>query len=40
LRDPRVLADVRRQAKLMAPQPENDAIEAWNEAVYDWSAWK
>jgi hypothetical protein len=25
---------------LMALHPENDAIDAWNEAVYDWSAWK
>ena len=40
LRDPKVLADMRRQAKLMARHPENEAIDAWNEAVYDWSAWK
>ncbi len=40
LRDPKVLADLRRQAKLMAKHPENDAIDAWNEAAYDWDAWK
>ena len=40
LRDPKVRADLRRQAKLMARHPENDAIDAWNEAAYDWSEWK
>jgi hypothetical protein len=40
LRDPKVLAEIRREAKLMAQHPENDAIDAWNEAAYDWSAWK
>src|SRR6266705_6439195 len=30
LRDPKVLADIRNQAKLMAQHPENDAIDAWN----------
>jgi hypothetical protein len=40
LRDPKVQADLRRQAKLMAQHPENDAIDAWNEAAYDWSGWK
>jgi hypothetical protein len=40
LRDPKVRADLRRQAKLMARHPENDAIDAWNEAAYDWSGWK
>ena len=40
LRDPKVLADLRRQAKIMAQDPENDAIDAWNEAAYDWSEWK
>jgi hypothetical protein len=36
----RVRRDLRRQAKLMAQHPENDAIDAWNEAAYDWSEWK
>jgi hypothetical protein len=40
LRDPRVLADLRRQGKLLARHPENDAIDAWIEAAYDWSEWK
>jgi hypothetical protein len=40
LRDPKVVADIRRQVKVMARHPENDAIDAWNEAAYDWSAWK
>jgi hypothetical protein len=40
LRDPKVRADICRQAKLMARHPENDAIDAWIEAAYDWSDWK
>jgi len=40
LRDPKVRADLRRQAKLMAQHPENDAIDRWIEDVYDWSDWK
>jgi hypothetical protein len=40
LRNPKVLADLRQQAKLMAQHPENDAIDAWNEAAHDWSDWK
>ncbi|TMJ54102.1 MAG: DUF3018 family protein [Alphaproteobacteria bacterium] len=36
LRDPRVRADLRRQAKIMARHPENDAIDHWIEAIYDW----
>src|ERR1700694_4944944 len=39
LRDPKVRADMRRQAKLMARHPENDAIDVWNGAAYDWSDW-
>jgi hypothetical protein len=40
LRDPKVLADLQRQAKLMAQHPENDAIDAWIKEVYDWGALK
>jgi hypothetical protein len=40
LRDPKVVADIRRQAKLMAQHPENDAIDDWLEKVIDWDAWK
>src|SRR3954467_4667396 len=32
LRDPNVLAEIRNEAKLLAQHPENDAIDAWNEA--------
>jgi hypothetical protein len=40
LRDPKVRADLRRQAKLMARHPESDAIDDWIEAAYDWSGWR
>jgi hypothetical protein len=40
LRDPKILADIRREAKLMAQHPENDVIDAWIEQVVDWDAWK
>jgi len=35
-----VRADLRQQAKMTAQHPENDAIDDWIEAAYDWSAWK
>ena len=40
LRNPKVRAEIRREAELMAQHPENDAIDAWIEAAYDWSAWE
>ena len=40
LRNPKVLAEIRREIAVMAQHPENDAINAWNEAAYDWSTWK
>jgi hypothetical protein len=40
LRNPKVLAEIRREAELMAQHPENDAIDTWIEAAYDWSAWE
>jgi hypothetical protein len=40
LRDPKVRADLRRQAKLIAQQSENEDIDDWIEAAYDWSEWK
>ena len=40
LRNPKVLAEVRREVKLMAQHPENDAIDNWIESVYDWESWK
>jgi hypothetical protein len=40
LRDPKVLAQLRREGAMMAKHPENDAIDAWIEEVYDWNALK
>jgi antidote-toxin recognition MazE-like antitoxin len=40
LRNPKVVAEIRREAKLMAQYPENDAIDDWIEAVVDWESWK
>lgn len=40
LRDPRVRADLRRQARLLASHPENDAIDEWIENNYDFSEWR
>jgi Protein of unknown function (DUF3018) len=40
LRDAKVLADLRRQARRMADHPENDAIDSWVESIYDWTAWR
>jgi hypothetical protein len=39
LRDPRVLADLRRQGRLLARHPENDPIDGWIEAMYDTTGW-
>jgi Protein of unknown function (DUF3018) len=40
LRDPRVVAEIRREAALLAKHPENAAIDDWIDASYDWSEWK
>jgi hypothetical protein len=40
LRDPKIRAEIRREADLLARHPENDAIDNWIEAAYDWSEWK
>ena len=40
IRDPRVRADLRRQGRLLARHPENAAIDAWIERMYDWNAWR
>jgi hypothetical protein len=40
LRDPKVRADLRRQGKLLGQHPENAEIDAWIDAVYDWSEWR
>jgi hypothetical protein len=39
LRDPKVRADLRRQGRLLAKHPENDAIDDWIEAAVDWKDW-
>ncbi len=40
LREPRVLADLRRQGRLLARHPVNDPIDEWIEAIYDTSEWR
>lgn len=40
LRNAKVRADLRRQAKLIARQSDSEDIDAWIEAAYDWSEWK
>jgi hypothetical protein len=40
LRDPKVLAEIRREGAMMAQHPENDAIDDRLEQVIDWDAWK
>ncbi|MES1148731.1 MAG: antitoxin MazE family protein [Bradyrhizobium guangdongense] len=39
LRNPKVRAELRREAKLMASHPENAVVDDWIESVYDWDAW-
>ena len=40
MRDPKVLADLKRQAKLMAKHPQNAEIDNWIDQIYDWESWK
>ena len=40
LRDPKMRAALRREIAAMAKHPENDAIDAWIEAVADTSGWR
>jgi hypothetical protein len=40
LRDPRIRAEIRREASLLAKHPENDAVDDWIEQIYDWSEWR
>jgi antidote-toxin recognition MazE-like antitoxin len=35
LRNPRVLAEIRREAALLAQHPDNAAIDDWIDAAYD-----
>src|SRR6202043_873362 len=39
LRNPKVLAEIRREIKLMAQHPENDAIDDWLDAIRDPKDW-
>jgi hypothetical protein len=39
LRDPKVLADLRRQAKLMAQHPQNAELDEWLDMAIDWDEW-
>jgi len=39
LRDPKVIAEIRRQAALMSQHPEDEVINDWIEAVSDWHSW-
>ena len=40
LRDPKVLAEIRREGAMMAKHPDNDAVDDWIDQVVDWDAWK
>jgi hypothetical protein len=40
LRDPKVQADLRRQAKLLARPVEGGALDNWTDQAYDWSEWR
>jgi hypothetical protein len=40
VRDPKVRADLHRQARPMAQHPENDDIDAWIESMTDLSEWR
>jgi hypothetical protein len=40
LNDPRVLAQIRREAVLLSQHPEDETINNWIEAVCDWDSWK
>jgi Protein of unknown function (DUF3018) len=40
LRNPRVLAEIQREAALLAQHPDNAALDDWIDAAYDWSEWK
>ncbi len=40
LRDPKVVADLKRQAKLMAQHPQNAELDDWLDKAIDWDEWK
>jgi hypothetical protein len=40
LRDPKMRAALRREAKLLACPVENGALDEWIDKAYDWSEWR
>lgn len=40
LRDPKVVADLKRQAKLMAQHPQNAELDDWLDKAVDWHEWR
>lgn len=40
LRDPKVVADLRRQAQLMAQHSQNAELDDWLDKAIDWETWK
>ena len=40
LRDPTVVADLKRQAKLMARHPQNAELDDWLDKAIDWDEWR
>jgi hypothetical protein len=40
LRDPTVVADLKRQAKLMAKHPQNAELDDWLDKAIDWDEWR
>ena len=40
LRDPNVVADLKRQAKLMAQHPQNAELDDWLDKAIDWDEWR
>lgn len=39
LRDPKVLAEIRREGAMMAQHPDNDALDDWLDKVRDPADW-
>ena len=40
LSNPDVMADLKRQAKLMAQHPQNAELDDWLDKAIDWDEWK
>jgi hypothetical protein len=39
MRNPEFLATIRHESQMMRHHLENDAIDDWIEAIYDWDDW-